>query len=64
MIEGQTGSTLKLGSNSIEIGPTGVTIKGLTVSVKGTTSTPVEGLQTSVKGTAMFQAQGVIAMIG
>jgi type VI secretion system secreted protein VgrG len=63
-IEGQTGITLKVGSNSIEIGPAGVTIKGLTVSVKGTTSTTVEGLQTSVKGTAMLQAQGAITMIG
>lgn len=63
-IEGQTGITLKVGSNSIEIGPSGVTINGLTVSVKGTTSTTVEGLQTSVKGTAMLQAQGAITMIG
>ena len=63
-IEGQTGITLKVGSNSIEIGPAGVTINGLTVSVKGTTSTTVEGLQTSVKGTAMLQAQGAITMIG
>jgi type VI secretion system secreted protein VgrG len=63
-IEGQTGITLKVGSNSIEIGPAGVTINGLTVSVKGTTSTTVEGLQTTVKGTAMLQAQGAITMIG
>jgi type VI secretion system secreted protein VgrG len=63
-IEGQTGITLKVGSNSIEIGPAGVTINGLTVSVKGTTSTTIEGLQTSVKGTAMLQAQGAITMIG
>jgi type VI secretion system secreted protein VgrG len=63
-IEGQTGITLKVGSNSIEIGPAGVTITGLTVSVKGTTSTQVEGLQTTIKGTAMLQAQGAITMIG
>ena len=64
MIEGQTGITLKVGGNSIEIGPAGVTINGLTVSIKGTTSTTVEGLQTTVKGTAMLQAQGAITMIG
>ena len=63
-IEGQTGITLKVGSNSIAIGPAGVTINGLTVSVKGTTSTEVEGLQTTIKGTAMLQAQGAITMIG
>jgi hypothetical protein len=63
-IEGQTGITLKVGSNSVEIGPAGVTINGLTVNVKGTTSTTVEGLQTTVKGTAMLQAQGAITMIG
>jgi type VI secretion system secreted protein VgrG len=63
-IEGQTGITLKVGSNSIEIGPAGVTINGLTVNVKGTTSTTIEGLQTTVKGTAMLQAQGAITMIG
>jgi type VI secretion system secreted protein VgrG len=63
-IEGQTGITLKVGSNSIAIGPSGVTINGLTVSVKGTTSTEVEGLQTTIKGTAMLQAQGAITMIG
>ncbi len=63
-IEGQTGITLKVGSNSIAIGPSGVTINGMTVSVKGTTSTTVEGLTTTVKGSATLTAQGAITMIG
>jgi type VI secretion system secreted protein VgrG len=63
-IEGQTGITLKVGSNSIGITPSGVTINGMTVSVKGTTSTTVEGLTTTVKGSATLTAQGAITMIG
>jgi len=63
-IEGQTGITLKVGSNSIAITASGVTINGLTVSVKGTTSTTVEGLTTTVKASATLTAQGAITMIG
>ncbi len=63
-IEGQTGITLKVGSNSIAITASGVTINGMTVSVKGTTSTTVEGLTTTVKASATLTAQGAITMIG
>ena len=63
-IEGMQSIALKVGSNSIEISSTGVTIKGMTVSVKGQTSVSVEGLQTQIKGTAQLQAQGAITMIG
>lgn len=63
-IEGMESIALKVGSNSIEISTSGITIKGMTVSVKGQTSTSVEGLQTQIKGTAQLQAQGAITMIG
>lgn len=63
-IEGMQSIALKVGSNSIQISSTGITINGMTISVKGQTSTSVEGLQTQIKGTAQLQAQGAITMIG
>ncbi len=63
-IEGMQSVTLKVGSNSIAISTSGVTINGMTVSVKGKTSTSVEGLQTSVKANAVLQLQGSLTQIG
>ena len=63
-IQGMESIALKVGSNSIQISTSGITINGMTVSVKGQTSASIEGLQTQIKGTAQLQAQGAITMIG
>jgi type VI secretion system secreted protein VgrG len=56
--------TLKVGQNSITIDQTGVTIKGMMVSIEGQVQTTVKGLMTQVQGSAMTQIQGGITMIG
>ncbi len=63
-IQGTESITLKVGSNSIVISTSAVTINGMTVSLKGTTSTTVEGLQTSIKASATLEAKGALTMIG
>ncbi|MEO8029484.1 MAG: type VI secretion system tip protein TssI/VgrG [Gemmatimonadota bacterium] len=62
--EAMQGIELKCGQSSIKIDQTGVTIKGMMVSIEGQIQTEVKGLMTSVKGSAMLQAQGAITMIG
>jgi type VI secretion system secreted protein VgrG len=54
---------LKVGGNSITIDQTGVTIKGMMVSVAGTVSTEVKGLMTKVGGDVMLTLKGAITMI-
>jgi type VI secretion system secreted protein VgrG len=56
--------TLKVGGNSITIDQTGITIKGLMVSIEGQTQTQVKGLMTQINGDAMLQLKGGITMIG
>lgn len=63
-IEGTQSIALKVGSNSIQISTSGVTINGMTVSLKGQSSTTVEGLTTSIKASATLEAKGAITMIG
>ncbi len=63
-IQGTESITLKVGSNSIVISTSAVTINGMTVSLKGTTSTTVEGLQTTIKASATLEAKGALTMIG
>lgn len=55
---------LKVGMNSIKIDQTGVTIKGMMVTVEGQVNTSVKGLMTTVNGTAMLTLKGGITMIG
>ena len=71
-IEAMQKITLKVGSNSIEISQSGITIKGLMVKIdgemtaemKGGLTAKVEGgLQAEVKGGAMAKVQGGITMI-
>lgn len=50
--------------SGIEITPTGVTIKGLMVSVKGMVETSVSGLILQAEGEAMASPKGPIVMIG
>jgi len=63
-IQGQQSITLKVGSNSIEISTSGITINGMNVTMKGSLAATVEGAQTTVKASAMLQAKGSITMIG
>jgi type VI secretion system secreted protein VgrG len=55
--------TLKVGSNSLTISPTGVEIKGMMVSIEGQISTEVKGLMTTTSGSAMLTLKGAITMI-
>ena len=58
------GITLTVGQNSIKIDQTGITIKGLMISIQGSVQTEVKGLMVSVAADAMLQAKGAITMIG
>jgi type VI secretion system secreted protein VgrG len=63
-IEAQQSIMLKVGSNSIEISTSAITINGMNVTMKGSLAATVEGAQTTVKASAMLQAKGSITMIG
>jgi type VI secretion system secreted protein VgrG len=56
--------TLKVGQSSITIDQTGITLKGMMISITGNVSTEVTGLMTTVKGDAMLTLKGGITMIG
>ncbi|MCI0461364.1 MAG: type VI secretion system tip protein VgrG [Gemmataceae bacterium] len=61
--EAMQGIELKVGQSSIKIDQTGITIKGMLVSIEGQVQTEVKGLMTTVKGDAMLTAKGGITMI-
>ncbi len=54
---------LKVGSSSVKIDQTGVTIKGMTVSIEGTMQLDLKGLMTNVKASAMLMVKGGLVMI-
>jgi type VI secretion system secreted protein VgrG len=54
---------LKVGSNSILIDQTGITIKGLMVTVQGDVKAEVKSPMTDVKGDGMLTIKGGITMI-
>ncbi len=54
---------LKVGSNSIKIDQTGVTIKGLMVKIEGTTMLEGKSPMTTVKGDGMLTLKGGVTMI-
>jgi type VI secretion system secreted protein VgrG len=54
---------LKVGQSSVKLDQTGVTIKGMMITVEGQIQTQVKGLMTQVNGSAMLQVQGGITMI-
>ena len=58
------GIELTVGSNSIKIDPTGITIDALMVKVNGQIQTQVSGLMTQLSGSAMTQISAAITMIG
>ncbi len=61
--EAMQGIELKVGQNTVTIDQTGVTIKGLNVSVQGQIQTEVKGVMTNVKGDGMLVVKGGITMI-
>jgi type VI secretion system secreted protein VgrG len=62
-IEAGQGITLKVGSNSIEITASGVTIKGAEVSVQGEAEATLSSPKTSVQGDGEVTIQGGIVQI-
>jgi type VI secretion system secreted protein VgrG len=56
--------TLKVGQSSITIDQTGVTIKGMMISVEGQIQTQVKGMMTQINGDAMLTLKGGVTMIG
>ena len=55
--------TLKVGGNSLTIDNTGVTIKGMMVSIQGQVQLDLKGTMTSVNGDGMLTLKGSITMI-
>jgi type VI secretion system secreted protein VgrG len=55
--------TLKVGSNSIKIDQTGITINGMMVKVEGTTMLDAKSPLTTVKGDGMLTLKGGVTMI-
>ena len=54
---------LKVGSNSIKIDQTGVTIKGIMVKIEGTAKTQIKAPMTQVNGDAMLTLKGGLTRI-
>ena len=54
---------VKVGSNSITIDNTGVTIKGMMVSIQGQMQLDMKGAMTSVNGDGILTLKGSITMI-
>jgi len=54
---------LKVGQSSIKIDQTGVTIKGMMISIEGQVKTDVKGVMTTVNGDGMLTLKGGLTMI-
>jgi type VI secretion system secreted protein VgrG len=54
---------LKVGQSSVKLDQTGVTIKGMMISIEGQMQTDVKGTITQINGDAMLKCQGGITMI-
>jgi type VI secretion system secreted protein VgrG len=63
-VEAMQSIELKVGQSSVKIDQTGVTIKGMMVTIEGQTMLEAKGLMTTVKGTAMTTVQGALVKIG
>jgi type VI secretion system secreted protein VgrG len=62
-VEAMQSITLKVGGNSLTIDNTGVTIKGMMVSIQGQVQLDLKGTMTSVNGDGMLTLKGSITMI-
>lgn len=61
--EAMQGIELKVGQSSIKVDQTGVTVKGMMVTIEGQVQTELKGLMTSVKADAMLMVKGSMTMI-
>jgi type VI secretion system secreted protein VgrG len=55
--------TLKVGQSSVTLDQTGVTVKGMMISIAGQVQTEVKAVMTTVSGDAMLTLKGGITMI-
>jgi type VI secretion system secreted protein VgrG len=62
-IEAGTSIELKVGSNSIKIEQSGITIKGIMVNIEGTASAEMKGKLTTVKADTILTVKGATTMI-
>lgn len=62
-IEAMQKITLKVGTNTIEIGPAGITLKGLMITSEAQTVHTLKGLMVKAEASAMVQVQGGIVML-
>jgi type VI secretion system secreted protein VgrG len=62
-VEAMQSVTLKVGANSLTIDQTGVTIKGMMVSIEGQIQLELKGVMTTVNGDGMLTLKGAITMI-
>lgn len=63
IVIGPAAITLKVGGNSIELNPSGVTIKGTILSCEAQATATLKGAITQVNGSGMVQVQGGVVMI-
>ena len=54
---------LIVGQSSVKLDQTGVTIKGMMITIEGQIQVQMKGMMTQIQGTAMLQEQGGIIMI-
>ncbi|ENB8986599.1 type VI secretion system tip protein TssI/VgrG [Escherichia coli] len=64
MIESIQSLILKVGSNKIELSPSGITITGTLLKLEGKATTEVKGTMLTVQGSAITQIKGGIINIG
>ncbi|MBM3619402.1 MAG: type VI secretion system tip protein VgrG [Alphaproteobacteria bacterium] len=62
-VEAMQSIELKVGSSSVKLDQTGVTIKGIMVKIDGTALVDVKSVMTQIKGTAMLILKGGITLI-
>lgn len=62
-IEAMQKITLKVGTNTLEISPTGITLKGMMITSEAQTMQTIKGLMVKTEASAMVQVQGGIVMI-
>lgn len=61
--EAEQSIELRVGSSSIKLDQSGVTIKGMTVKIQADTQAELKGLQTSVNGDGTLTLKGGVVMI-
>lgn len=62
-IEAMNGITLTCGGSSIEVGTSGVTMKGATATIEGQGKTDVKGAQLNLQGQAMASLKGAMVQV-